>query len=425
MAACAALLTGGGAASALDPARMIAQYKHSRWTAEEGVPPIITALAQGADGYLWIGSREGLYRFDGVAFEHVPPERRIGIRSGIIALLAASDGAVWAGYATGGVAVFRGGVLRDAGVFDPNAPVIALAQTSDGAIWAALSREDFQLARFRQGRWERIGADWGLPQDHLISLLAARDGTLWVATLQSIVFLKPGSRRFERAQEIPTGHAALSEDHAGRIWLSDLAGSRAITGVPSSASGAARLAYPTPGYIRSARSLFDRDGNLWSRTGTAGVFRVRSPDAAGPPSRAAAAASVEQFRAKDGLTSDNSYAILEDREGNIWVGSALGLDRFRAAKVVTEPALKRLPTWGFNLLAASDGAVYVGQADSVYRVRPGGRPEPLIEHVPRDRSDMRGARQDGVGRPAGSHPGNPRRPRREDPTPPDQGCRRL
>ncbi len=64
--AAAALLAP--AADALDPERSIAQYKHSRWTAAEGAPPIIYALAQGPDGYIWIGSAAGLYRFDGIVY---------------------------------------------------------------------------------------------------------------------------------------------------------------------------------------------------------------------------------------------------------------------------------------------------------------------------------------------------------------------
>ena len=66
-----ALLTPGPA-SALDPARDLHQYKHSRWTISEGAPQSIYALAQDAHGYLWIASATGVFRFDGVTFEPIP-----------------------------------------------------------------------------------------------------------------------------------------------------------------------------------------------------------------------------------------------------------------------------------------------------------------------------------------------------------------
>jgi signal transduction histidine kinase/ligand-binding sensor domain-containing protein len=372
---CVAMLASGPV-SALDPARTIKQYKHTRWTTEEGAPAVMVSLAQGADGYLWIGARDGLFRFDGVTFENIPPEHYDNKRSSVSAVLAARDGSVWAGYSNGGMARFRAGVLRDAALPHPDAFVINLQETRDGAIWALLGRRELPLARFHNGRWEEIGTNWGLPLEYALDILAARDGTLWVSMTESIYFLKPGTRRFSKAAETPVGHAALSQDPAGRVWLSDTAGARPMEGRP-----AGYRSYPVPPSPRAVSARFDRDGNLWSLPGHNGLVRIRSPLAAGETTAAAASAKVEAFAQRDGLTSDTASDIMEDHEGNIWVGTVLGLDRFRPARVVAEPLLTLTPKWGSVLLGTANGTMYVGQADGVYRILPAGNPERVLANA--------------------------------------------
>ena len=75
------LLLGAPAAFALDPSRLISQYGHTMWTLQDGaLPGTPTAMAQTADGYLWVGTRSGLVRFDGVRFvPFTPRSRRIAL----------------------------------------------------------------------------------------------------------------------------------------------------------------------------------------------------------------------------------------------------------------------------------------------------------------------------------------------------------
>jgi len=367
------VLLAGGPAAALDPRLDIGQYKHTVWTADDGAPAVILALAQGRDGYLWVGARDGLFRFDGVSFELITPVLRVFRRKGVSALLVARDGAVWVGYSSGGLTVFRDNVLREVPLAQPLGYVISLVQARDGGIWM-LRGPDIPPARFYGGQWEDYGPDRGLPAGQVFSLIAARNGDVWATSRTAVYVLRAGARNFTPAGVAVTGHGALSQAPDGRIWLSDLTGSRPITDAAPGA--AAPRPIPTPGFLRSTRTFFDRDGALWGKTGRTGIFRLRSPGAT-----PAAAAPVDVYQARDGLQSDAASAIIEDREGSIWVGSPLGLERFRAAGVVAEPALTRFSTWGFVLLGASDGSVYVGQLDSVYRIRPGGRPEPVLEHV--------------------------------------------
>ena len=372
-----AALVGPAPVWALDSNRSIAQYTHTRWTStEDGAPDFILSLAQGRDGYLWIGARDGLFRFDGISFERISPRRTQNDRAAVSALMVDRDGTVWVGYSSGGIETYRGGKLRDAGVPNARAYVMSFVQTADGAVWAELGGVFPHLMRFQNGSWQPVGDNWGLPREHPIDLLAARDGSLWLTTLQSVYSLPRGASTFRKAAALPVGHAALGEDGAGRIWLTDADGARPVTW-----QRGGRFSYPTPPAPRAVGTFFDRDGNLWGITGPEGIFRVRSPDAAGETTAAAAAARVSLIREEDGLTSNLSPAVLEDREGNIWVGTALGLDRFRDAPVAVEPALRHIPAWGDVLLAASDGTVFVGGANRIYRIRPFGMPDIALDNA--------------------------------------------
>ncbi len=354
------------AAVALDPARDLHQYKHTRWTIAEGAPQSIYALVQGADGYIWIGSTTGVYRFDGVTFEPIALRVPRAETWRATALLAARDGTIWVGYENGAIATYRDGALRlDAFAPETSAFTMRFAQTGDGAIWVAAGRKGRALLRRAGGRWTEIGPNWGLPDDWIIDATATRDGSLWVTTLDAILLLRKGSTRFTRIGT-PVGHAAVSEDPAGRIWLSDTRGSRILA--PSAALS--RSIVPTPGARRGFNTSFDRDGNLWG-VNEAGIFRMRAPTSGGERVRNE---QVERFTAKEGLSSDVSQSFVEDREGNIWIGTSLGLDRFRSANVIVSRDAGSQGIWGYALLGARNGNVYVGGSDGVSLIAPGARP---------------------------------------------------
>ncbi|HYC96002.1 MAG TPA: hypothetical protein VEB39_09935, partial [Sphingomicrobium sp.] len=281
-------------ANALDPHRSIAQYKHTRWTVTGGAPPLIFALAQGRDGYLWIGSSTGLYRFDGATFEKISLAPPSVDAQRVSALLAARDGTIWAGYSNGKIAAYRDGALRlDRSVPKHDAYVMNFVQTADGVIWVALGRPERALLRYHGGRWQEVGVDWALPPEWLIDIFAARDGSLWLTTVQSVLVLRKGSRRFERVGT-PHEHASVSQDPAGRIWLSDDRGTRVLSGQP--VAGMAGIIFPTPGAKRNFRARFDRDGNLWGANAD-GLFRLKSPVALRDRSPASIAGHVERFMA--------------------------------------------------------------------------------------------------------------------------------
>lgn len=361
-------------ALALDPARSIGQFHHTRWTAEEGAPWGVNALAQTPDGYLWLGSDAGLFRFDGMTFEPMPllADRRKGISERVVSLLVTRRGALLVGYSTGGIGVYENGAARQIQARGLTVPtILAMKEDKDGVVWAALGSAVDRLARLSNGRWELIGAKWGLPDRFVQSMFVARDGALWIGMNRQVFRLPRGGRRFERVDgEVAIG-PGLAQGPDGLIWLSDTLGARPFAtadGLP-----VAGLHYPVAQGTVQGRLAFDRDGNLWGTTYATGAFRLaRWPGAWSP----------ELMTRQEGLTSDLTADVFEDREGNVWIATAGGLDRFRAANVVQETLVESDSFQGYAQFVDSKGVVWIGGRDTVYSAQPGQPLRPVLKAPP-------------------------------------------
>src|SRR5947209_13897854 len=102
--ACLLLLVAGGFSSALalDARKALTQYSRTVWTQQDGLPQdAIRAVTQTSDGYLWLGTDEGLARFDGYEFIIFSKDRGELPSNSITALAADRDGALWIGTANG------------------------------------------------------------------------------------------------------------------------------------------------------------------------------------------------------------------------------------------------------------------------------------------------------------------------------------
>jgi ligand-binding sensor domain-containing protein len=107
---CLFLALACSCAAAVDSDRTIAQFAHTAWGPKEGAPIAVTELAQSADGYLWVASSYGLYRFDGIVFERYQPQSGgpFPVRS-VSSLLALPNGDLWIGFITGVITLLRNG----------------------------------------------------------------------------------------------------------------------------------------------------------------------------------------------------------------------------------------------------------------------------------------------------------------------------
>lgn len=340
-----------GPVRAIDPTQSIDQMRRSSWTLKDGAPGNIRALAQGRDGFLWLGSSTGLYRFDGIRFDRILPDRDDPRRSlQVTALLTARNGDIWVGYDFGGIAIYRNGHLRDANPWPPQGGVSAIVQARDGSIWVSSeSRGKMLLSRFHDGRWTRYGAQDGLIDGLMGPLLAASDGSVYVALPPALLRLAPGAKRFERLPGHVAPFAAMAEDRAHHVWLADDQGIR-IIGQNARVTPLASVNTP---YV--TRHLYiDRNNGMWITGQSEGLVHRR-------PDRTQTETAARHIRTPTPL----SLSALEDREGNMWIGTETGIDRLASASLVHAATDDSIVT-GF---VAPPGRpyVYVAGLAGVYR----------------------------------------------------------
>ncbi|MBC9032886.1 hypothetical protein IAG41_10825 [Sphingomonas sp. JC676] len=364
-----------------NPGRNLAHYTHQRWSEESDAPRPVTALAQDGRGYLWVATATGVFRFDGMRFEQISAGVDLVVHGAPSALLVRRNGEVWTNFERSGrFAVYRDGRLQF--MRAPRAPhrVIAMKEMRDGTVWVLTERIGVPLMRFRDGLWTSFGIDAGAPLDNPFSMVVTSDGTVWVSFTGSVGRLTPGGHRFEFVRHDRGATGRLSMDPQERIWLTERRGTYPITGPGGRGSPPPlRHAYATDAAQIRGWPIFDREGNLWIATYYDGLQRVAHPDPRGAASPAEAVAEVERFTAPDGLSSNATTQIFQDAEGNVWAATENGLDRFWPATLRSEPVLRDPAAFGDLLLQASDGSVYVGQASTVYRVRPHERPTPIFK----------------------------------------------
>jgi len=365
-----------GEAGALDPARELSQFKHRRWTFEDGAPAGIRSIVQAGDGYLLLGTGDGLYRFDGVAFEYLPrPGNALG-NNDVGSLLVRSSGEVWISYDSGPIGIYRNGSVVDLPGEQPVGLAIEASEDEAGDVWYGLYDGDAFLARYSKGKWQYFGDESGLNPEAVYDIVPAKDGVLWVMTAHTLQYLRKNETQFQPTGEFFPRGAALTKDAQGVLWISD--NYRGTRRLPDYLGGAAAPAKPQgalPVVEQAIRKItVDRDGAIWGVTKSRGIFRIPEPFRNGGTT---SIRDEQVFGYKDGLTSDIAEAVYEDREGNIWVGTTTGLDQFRSSHIVIEPSVPRQSYFGYTLFNGDDGTLYVAASTSLHVIDGAAAPRVL------------------------------------------------
>jgi len=332
-------------ALASDRSLDISQYSHYAWKVRDGFTKgTIAAIAQTPDGYLWLGTDFGLQRFDGVkavpwqfpAGQHLPS-------TSIYSLLAARDGTLWIG-TTEGLASWKDGKLTQYPELAGQSIRAAIVEDQEGTVWAGglAFPPPGKLCAIQKGNVHCYGEDGSL-DNGVRGMYEDRGGNLWVGLRDGVWHWRPDPPKFYPAQGPGNGIQGLSEGDDGAL----LFGPR--TGIERLVGGKIEP-YPLPrstSQFTAARMLRDRDGNLWIGTSDSGLLHVHQ-------------GRTDTFAQADGLSGDFVTAFFIDREGDIWVATDGGLDRFREFAITSLSLKQGLSNASIlSVLADRDGSVWL------------------------------------------------------------------
>ncbi len=389
---------------ALDPAKALTQFAHSVWVMEDGLPQnSIRAIAQSADGYLWLATQAGIVRFDGVRFTEFSTANTPTLKnSNILALLAARDGSLWIGTYGGGLTRLKDGTFttyttRDGLAHDV---VFALCEDGQGNLW--VGTHGGGLSRWRDGRFttlstkdglshnfvralheDRQGDLWigtdggglnrlssgqftvfrkpeGLPSDIILSINEDRHGNLWVGTFDGGLSRRRDGRftTYGVKEGLPSNAVyAISKDRDGSLWVGTHGGGlsrwdderfTSLTTEYGLADGGVRVIYE------------DREGSLWIGTAGSGLHRIKD-------------GNFTTFTTAEGLSSNSVYPVYEDRAGDVWIGTEdRGLNRLSGGRISTYTTSQGLASdhvWAIE--GGHDGSLWVGTNGGLSRLKDG------------------------------------------------------
>jgi len=305
---------------ALDPKKKITQYVLDVWPDDSDLSQIIIqTMHQTRDGYLWLGSQDGLYRFDGVrltAFNKTNTPTLKG--NNIVALYQDRGGTLWIG-TNSGLTRFKDGNFSFFSTLKkiPGERIRSVIEDRRGNLWIGT---DKGLGCLGNGKLTVYTTKNGLTDDNIYSLSKDRQGAIWINTFEG------GLNRFEDGKfsvfpinEIPpkTVINCIYEDRAGNTWISTFKG-----GVHRLKNGEITH-YPLKNAMSKdiviAHILEDRSGNIWLGGYNGGLVRITDGKFSVFPT------SVE-------LSKQIVSTMLEDKEGSLWLGTENGLNRLQDGK---------------------------------------------------------------------------------------------
>jgi ligand-binding sensor domain-containing protein/anti-sigma regulatory factor (Ser/Thr protein kinase) len=299
---------------ALDSSRSLSQYLHRIWQAQQGLPSApIYSISQDREGYIWLGTAQGIVRFDGIRFSQVPALVQHPLADPWVLTLAPdSSGNMWIQTSDLSLSRVSGDDVKTFGVADglPSAEVSCLARASDGGIWACTATG---LAHFKGGKLDFHPAPGGKFQVLPTHACVTPDHVVWASGGEASTLYRWNGSRFDSMSPrlLPGALGTRSmQCAADRIWLGTNDGILELKG-------------------HEERRFLERDGlpdnvalglgetrgdDLWIGT-RKGLSRYHN-------------GQFTNYTSREGLSQSTVYAIYQDREGSVWVGTKNGLDQF-------------------------------------------------------------------------------------------------
>jgi ligand-binding sensor domain-containing protein len=333
-------------AHALDPSRLPQEYASDGWSTTEGLPNnTVRCFAQTTDGFLWIGTPEGLARFDGNGFRSYPKSQIPELASDSISALCVSpDGILWVGSENGIVSQYDHGKWRQL-----KFPDILAAQTvrsfcpqPDGGMLIGLVD---RVWRYMDGKFEQVTFSNANNQPSGVrQICIAPNGDLWIVGARIIRVSGPKPLRFGIKDGLPHDRAmAVVNATEGGVWLGTPRGLIRLE------DGKIKILLTTANGLQTnsiQALLVDHDKQLWIGTAS-GLYRLTG-DRCVP------------FLSPSGEPIPDITCLFEDHEGNLWAGSSRGITRIKDIKAATLTRRDGLLGNPVCVLQTSTGSYWVG-----------------------------------------------------------------
>jgi len=368
----------------------LTQYGHTTWHLQDGLFGSPNKIAQTKDGYLWLGTDQGLVRFDGVQFVHFNdfPDGSIATWA-IDGVLAAADGSLWI-TSPGHVAQL---IDRHISRYEIAGRPGDLVE-DHGAIWFARSRvpdDSGPICRAAHGKVNCYGKP-EIPQRYGENIVKSKDGGFWLSGSGALCHWLPGQvadcylQHALKPLDGFMGIPAMLTSRDGMLWVGfGKSGDELGLGLLVNGKWESAKFSGLDGSSLSVSTLIeDREGSIWVGTLNQGLYRIRGGFA-------------EHFGPSDGLSGSWVTYIYEDREGTIWVSTADGLDSFRRLAVSVFSTREGIPAGPvFSVLPTREGSVWIGTRELSRLVADVPQPPPQ-PHLFRQRA-VTSLLEDGSGR---------------------------
>ena len=304
----------GRAAPVADTVSAAPRFGVTSWQTDSGLPQnSVQAVVQTRDGYLWVGTKEGLARFNGVEFT----------------------------------------VFNESNVPEiTNASITALLEGPDASLW--IGTDGGGLVRMKAGHFQLYSTEAGLVSKRIKSLRLGPDGSIWIGTTNGANRFKNGhfASYTDAKGLLSKAVRAMAIDRTGAAWIGTARGSNVIRDETIAVD-------PGRGNLKSnsIHTLFeDHDGALWVATNA--ELECRSEG------------ESTRYTAEDGLAPETVDCIYQDRGGTLWFGTNDGLYRFDHGKFVSETVAGAFLHLAILAITEDrEGNIWLGTPDGLKQIR--------------------------------------------------------